>query len=269
MGEWFEMEEVAPGVQAIAEPHHAEEVISYLVEGERQAILFDTGMGVANIREAVEALTEKPITVVNSHAHYDHIGDNHRFRLIAIHPAEAHLLGKEVDRELLRRAMRAENIWGPLPEGFDPHTYRILPSRANIFLEEGQKLDLGGRTLMVLHTPGHSPGSICLLDEGNGLLFSGDTAYAGPLYIQLPGADFAAYRRSMERLAGLAPQLEVVLPAHNVTPLDPSILEEMAAGLEEIARGTARYDLRDSPWGPIGEYRFDRFSVYLSAKEVP
>ncbi len=261
---WFETQEVAPKVYAICEPGHFEEVISYLVEGEERAILFDTGMGIANIREEVMALTERAITVVNSHSHWDHVGDNHRFPLIAIHYAEAHLLRKGVSTEELRREMRSEMFLRPPPEGFDPSQYEVPPSRASLLLGEESLLDLGERTLTVLHTPGHSPGSISLLDEKERLLFSGDTAYAGPLYAQLPESDFDLYRESMGRLARLVPQLSLVLPSHNVTPLDPAILIDMAEGFDQIASDEATYTFMSSPWGQIRNYRFKNFSIYLS-----
>jgi len=139
---WFETQEVAPGVCAICEPGHFEEVISYLVEGEERAILFDTGMGIANIREEVMALTERPITVVNSHSHWDHVGDNGRFPLIAIHYAEAHLLREGVSTEELRQEMRSEMFLRPPPVGFDPSQHEISPSRASLLLDEGSLLDL-------------------------------------------------------------------------------------------------------------------------------
>jgi glyoxylase-like metal-dependent hydrolase (beta-lactamase superfamily II) len=221
-------------------------------------------MSIANIKEEVTALTERSITVVNSHSHWDHVGDNHRFPLIAIHYAEAHLLRKGVFTEELRQEMRPEMFFRPPPAGFDPRQYKVSPSRASLLLDEGSLLDLGKRTLTVLHTPGHSPGSISLLEEKEGLLFSGDTAYAGPLYAQLPESDFELYQKSVERLAGLVPQLRLLLPSHNVTPLDPAILVEMAEGFGRIASGEATYTFESSPWGRIRDYQFERFSVYLS-----
>ena len=223
MSNWFEVAWVAENVHAISEPYHSEEVISYLICGREAAILLDTGMGIENIREVASGLSDKPITVVNSHHHWDHVGDNHRFEHVAIHAVEASLLEEEAPEELLLEAMRPENIWGELPEGFDPARYRILPSKAGRLLEEGDVLDLGGRRLTVLHTPGHSPGSICLLSEEEGLLFTGDTVYAGPLYVQMEGSDFQVYKESMERLSALADDLRLVLPSHNRTPLTEKV----------------------------------------------
>ncbi len=266
MSDWFEVSEVAENVFAISEPQHWEQVISYLIVGEESALLLDTGMGIGNIHELTAGLTEKPISVVNSHYHWDHIGDNHRFERIAIHAVEAPLLEQEPEEGLLREAMRPENFWGPAPEGFDPAHYRILPSKATTLLGEGNLLDLGDRRLSVLHTPGHTRGSICLLAEEEGLLFAGDTIYAGPLYLQFEESDLEEYRQTSERLSGLASTLESVLPGHNQTPLDPNILVEVCEGFERIAGGAVRWQAVQSQWGPLRRYDFERFGVLMPMK---
>lgn len=71
---WFEVYEPVPGVYAIYEPHQAEETISYLIVGDKQALLFDTGMGISDIKKTVRELTTRPIVVLNSHTHNDHVG---------------------------------------------------------------------------------------------------------------------------------------------------------------------------------------------------
>jgi glyoxylase-like metal-dependent hydrolase (beta-lactamase superfamily II) len=263
VSDWFEVTHLAQGVFAISEPYHAEFVISYLIAGEEAAILLDTGMGIGNIQAVTSRLTNKPIRVVNSHHHYDHVGDNHRFEHVAIHEAEAEFLEQEAPEELLLEAMRPENALGALPDGFDPAQYMIVPSTADLLLHEGETLELGGRSLRVLHTPGHSPGSICLLDEEEGLLFTGDTVYAGPLYAQFDHSDFEVYRQTMDRLRHLAQELQLVLPSHNQTPLDPHILVEMSEGFEQIAAGAARWQPIQSVWGPLRRYDFARFGVLL------
>jgi glyoxylase-like metal-dependent hydrolase (beta-lactamase superfamily II) len=266
MLEWFEVDEVCRDVFAISEPHHWEQVISYLIVGREASLLLDTGMGIGDISEVAAHLTGKPPSVVNSHYHWDHIGDNHRFQDIAIHAVEASLLEQEPAEGLLLEAMRPESFWGEAPDGFDPAQYKILPSVANRLLEEGDVFDLGERRLQVLHTPGHTQGSICLLDEAEGLLFAGDTVYAGPLYVQFEESDFQAYRATMQRLSALSGDLRLVLPGHNQTPLDPQILVEMAEGFEEIAAGQARWHAVQSQWGQLRRYDFARFAVLLPMK---
>jgi glyoxylase-like metal-dependent hydrolase (beta-lactamase superfamily II) len=219
-------------------------------------------MGIDDIRQLVDGLTDKPVTVVNSHYHWDHIGDNHRFEHVAIHADEASLLEQEPPQGMLLEAMRPETFWGPMPDGFDPGQYSISPSKADRLLKDGDVLDLGNRRLRVLHTPGHSEGSICLLSE-DGLLFTGDTVYAGPLYVHFEESDFQVYRETLGRLSELVDELRLVLPSHNETPLDPHILAEMANGFEETAGGAARWQRVESQWGPLRRYDFDRFAVLL------
>lgn len=96
MNEWFAVHEPEPGIFVIEEPHHVERVKSHLIVGDHRAILLDSGMGIGNIRNVVESLTKLPVTVVNSHAHWDHVGGNHRFDEILIHPAEADELPKGI-----------------------------------------------------------------------------------------------------------------------------------------------------------------------------
>jgi glyoxylase-like metal-dependent hydrolase (beta-lactamase superfamily II) len=116
--------------------------------------------------------------------------------------------------------------------------------------------------LEVIHAPGHSPGGIVLLDRANGVLFSTDVAYPSALYAHSAGSDFAAYRRTMAMLAGLAPSLRVVYPAHDETPMDPALLPRMAAALEEIAAGRAP----NSTAAGVARHEFEGFAVLVPAE---
>ena len=255
---WFRVRAVDPGVWLIEEPFHAEQVKSYLIAGNDRAILLDTGMGVADIRVVAESLTTLPLSVVNSHAHWDHIGGNHLFAEIAIHPAEAADLEDGAPNTVLRPWFQPAYLTGPLPEGVTAETIAIPPSRATHLLADGETIDLGGRTLEVIHGPGHSPGGISLLDRANGLLFSTDVAYAGALYVY-GRADLPVYLHSLERLASFAPDLRMVLPCHNESPMSPDLLPRMAAGVRAIVEG------RTPDWqrGTISGWEFDGFSLEL------
>jgi glyoxylase-like metal-dependent hydrolase (beta-lactamase superfamily II) len=234
---WFDVRPVTKNVTAIVEPRHAECVISYLIEGSDRAILLDTGMGVGDIAALASQLTSAPITVINSHAHWDHIGDNWRFAEIAIHEAESALLGEGVDTATLKRWFAPEHLRGPLPPGFDLDTFSIAPSQATRFLNEGDVVDLGDHSLSVLHLPGHSPGGIGLLDSSSGWLFSTDVAYPSVLYAYGSDADFAIYRNTMRRLADLVPDLTGVSGSHDGISMPPAMLIDMADALDSIAAG--------------------------------
>jgi glyoxylase-like metal-dependent hydrolase (beta-lactamase superfamily II) len=107
------------------------------------------------------------------------------------------------------------------PDGFRPESYTIKPTRANRQLKDGDVLKVGHRTLTVLHTPGHSPGSICLWEEDRGFLFSGDTLYDGPIYAHLPHSNFDDYLQSLSMLCSHVPKINKILPSHGPTPLEP------------------------------------------------
>ncbi len=128
---------------------------------------------------------------------------------------------------------------------------------------DGEMIDLGGRTLEVIATPGHSPDSLCLLDRDAGLLFTGDTFYAGNLYACLPGSDLTAYRDSMRRLAALENDLAWLLPAHTPPTRDTTWLGRVAAGLGSIVDGSAPGFAARSPFtdGLITVYEFAGFAV--------
>jgi glyoxylase-like metal-dependent hydrolase (beta-lactamase superfamily II) len=262
--DWFEIVEIEKGLWAIREPLHIEKVISYLVQGVESALLVDTGMGIGNIREVVSGLTELPIQVVNTHSHYDHVGDDHRFASVAVHEKERSTIERGVDAERVAGLVSEETFKGPPPADFAAERYRIRPAAVSRSLADGDMIGLGGIELRVLHTPGHSPGSICLWEASHQWLFTGDTAYRGPLYAQLPHSDFDAYVKSMRRLSALAPQVRTVLPGHGETPLEPVVIFELAQGFQRIVDGAVEYWYEESPWfGTVRVYQFPGFAIYL------
>jgi Metallo-beta-lactamase superfamily len=114
--DWFEIYRIRPDVYAIYEPHQFEEVISYLIVGERRALLFDTGLGVASIRAVIAQLTELPVTVLNSHTHFDHTGGNAEFSDILNEDTPFSRKGAEGQSNIYSRdALIPERICGHLP----------------------------------------------------------------------------------------------------------------------------------------------------------
>lgn len=262
---WFEVRRPEPGVFTIVEPLHVEEVKSSLVVGAERAVLIDTGMGVGDIRALVAELTEQPVTIVNSHAHWDHIGGNHLFAgetEVLIHEAEAANLAAGVGNAKLRQAFAPEHLRGPLPPGFDVETVVFPPIPATRTLHGDETLDLGGRTLEVLHAPGHSPGGIVLLDRANGVLFGTDVAYPHDLYCFGKASDLGAYRATMTRLAELAPVLRVVYSCHGPSPMDPALLPRMRDALDAVAAGRPPDAVRDG----VARHGFEGFAVLVPAR---
>ncbi|HKF21275.1 MAG TPA: MBL fold metallo-hydrolase [Candidatus Angelobacter sp.] len=256
---WFEVYRIRPGVFAIYEPHQSEEVISYLIMGRKKALLFDTGMGISDIKKVTAELTGLPVSVVNSHTHNDHVGDNWRF-------SEVYGMDTAFTREDARgsRADAQKEIapgetCGELPRGFNPTTYSTKPFRITHWLHDGDKIDLDGRVLQVIATPGHTPDSLMLWDEANGLLFTGDMYYPGPIFLYRPETDLDAYVASITKVAALAPRLKLLLPAHNVPVAGPSDLARVVEAMQQVREKAVKPVPHDTRW----EYKFPGFSFLM------
>ena len=257
---WFEVYKIRPGVFAIYEPHQWEEVISFLVVGSKRALLFDTGMGIGNIRKLVEGLTNLPVSVLNSHTHNDHVGDNWRFTDIYGMDTDFTRANAKGSKEDAKAEIAPGEICGDLPPGFNAQDYATQPFHISHWLHDGDRIDLGGRTLQVIATPGHTPDSIALLDEKNGLLFTGDSFYPGPIFLYRPETDLDAYVASMKKLAALSPKLQLLLPAHNEPVADPKVLPQVVAAIEQVRSG----ELKATDQDGMKVYNFPGFSFRMS-----
>jgi hydroxyacylglutathione hydrolase len=181
----------------------------------REAIAIDTATPSLNwIADELAARAWTLKLIVSTHGHWGHIGDNaavaaHTGSEIAVHPLDRH---------------RLENPQ-PLFAPFD-----IPPSVPAVELAEGGVIRFGSIRLRVLHTPGHTEGSVCLLEEDEGLLYSGDTLFAaGWGRVDLPGGDPDAMVESIARLAGLEDRI-AVFPGHGA----PTTIRRERAWMELV-----------------------------------
>jgi glyoxylase-like metal-dependent hydrolase (beta-lactamase superfamily II) len=240
---WFELEELPNNVYAIKEPYHFQEIISYFIIGSKGALLLDTGMGIRNIREVTDKLYDGEPIVINSHTHFDHIGGNHLFDEVMV------FNNTEAINRLKRGYTTAELVPHNKPrlysngyfEQFAPKEYLIAVSKPKP-IEDGHIIDLGNRQIKVIHTPGHSPDSIMLLDMEMKALFTGDSYYPGHLYAHYEGnfygeSNIKTYAKSMEEIALLANNLKSIHPGHNQPSAEPKILEKVARALRALADG--------------------------------
>jgi len=259
---WFEVYRMRPGVFAIYEPRQFEEVISYLIVGTKRALLFDTGLGVGRMSAVVKKLTRLPVVVLNSHTHFDHTGGNAEFReILALDTSYTRRSAQGGLDPFARDLLSPERLCGRLPKGVKGP----VPTRAfsiTHFVKDGERIDLGGRVLEVVTTPGHTPDALCLLDRKNRLLFTGDTFYLGPIYLITEETDLDAYAKSVEKLATLVPELELVLPAHNLPMAEPMRLTALAQAVRRVRSGEVQPKVEPG----TREYVFDGFSLLLAGK---
>jgi glyoxylase-like metal-dependent hydrolase (beta-lactamase superfamily II) len=185
------------------------DVRSFLIEGSDSALLIDTGYTIKGMSKIVNNLTSLPVTVVITHADPDHIMNNKDFDQVLMHPSEfAHY------------ATRCGQI-----------NTKTLP------LWEGDILDLGGISFEVIHIPGHSPGSIALLDRENRLLIGGDSIQEGPIFMHGAHRSINAMASSMNKLMNYLPSFDTILPSHHKMPLKSDYVKYILDGTIKLING--------------------------------
>jgi hydroxyacylglutathione hydrolase len=232
--EYFIVENIDERTFAIGEPLYYQQNFSYLIVGSERAVLFDAGPGYRDIRAVAESLTELPITFVPSHFHYDHTGNQVTFERVAVVDLPR-LRSRAKDNQL---ALTWSEHLGPM-EGIETPTLHITE-----WLPIGSEIDLGGRKLRVLYTPGHTDDSISLLDTSNGLFFSGDFIYPGPLYAFLPNSSLKEYLEGSENLLRETDTDNPIFGAHRDSPpgiptLSTADILDLQRTLISIRDGTA------------------------------
>ena len=165
-------------------------------------------------------------------------------------------------REDAQAEITPDQICGALPQGFDAKAYATRPWKITAYMHDGDRFDLGGRTLEVIATPGHTPDAISLIDRANGLLFTGDTYYPAPIWLFRPETDLDAYAASIRRLAAVAPQIKMVLGAHNIPVAPPSVLPRLVAAFDAVRAGKV-HAVPASPGKVL--YTVDNISFLMSS----
>lgn len=180
----------------------------FLLAGEKSALVIDTGMTAPDIHGLIPQMTGLPYRLLNTHADRDHISGNFRFEKFYMHPSEAAFY---------------YNTQGG--KG------RILP----VF--EGDVIDLGNRELEVIHLPGHTPGSITLLDRNSRCLIGGDPIQEdGNIYMFGPQRDFSAYIASLERLEK-RDDFDFIYPSHAKEKVSREVIPQLIDGARRILAG--------------------------------
>ena len=179
----------------------------FVLAGTERALLVDSGRSVSNARDIAAALTELPLSLLNTHADGDHLAGNGAFDAFYMHPAE---------EEKYRSGGR---------EG------TILPVR------EGDVLELGARALEIIHLPGHTPGSIALLDRANRVLISGDTIQDGRIFMFGHFRDMRTYIQSLEHLGQWRGRFDEIWPSHGSFPVYPELIDKLRGGAQAVLGG--------------------------------
>ncbi len=181
----------------------------FLFCGTEKAALIDTGMRVPNAKEIARELTDLPLVLINTHADPDHISGNAAF-------SECYMSPKE-----------EENYRERGGEG------KLIP------ITEGDVIDLGDRPLHIIDIPGHTPGSIAILDEKNRVLVSGDSVQDGNIFMFGKFRDLRTYIHSLNHLLQYNGQYDEIYPMHGTFPVRPELINDLIKGAQDIQSGLA------------------------------
>lgn len=172
----------------------------FILEGKERALLIDSGMNVKNVKSIVQSVTDKPFYLINTHSDPDHIGGNCEFSSFMMNEKE---------------------------------NYK---SSGLIPVKDKDIINLGGRTLEVIFIPGHTLGSIALLDREKRVLFSGDSIQDGNIFLFGPMRDINLYLSSLERLDKIKDQFDAIYPSHSTPILEPSIIPCLIEGTKLVTQ---------------------------------
>ncbi|QHQ36935.1 MBL fold metallo-hydrolase [Algicella marina] len=221
---WYHATQLSERLWLITEPrvHPIFSANMHLVLGRDGDLLIDSGMGVAPLRPFVDTLRperDKPLTLLSTHTHVDHIGAAHEFDIRLVHPLEAEALrrpepyslnAEEIPERLRRLFLDAgyPPLWPLLVDAvpwkaYDVAAYELKGAEPTRMVEDGDVVDLGDWHAEVLHLPGHSPGQVGLWEAETGTLFGADAIYDGPLIYDGAGMSVADYAATLRRIASL------------------------------------------------------------------
>ena len=187
-------------------------VYFFLLTGSDSALLIDSGMNVKNVKAIAEGLTDKPIKLINTHADPDHIGANCKFSSFMMNTLE----------------LDNFNI-------YQKCTSQVIP------VNDHEIINIGKRSLEVIFIPGHTPGSIALLDIERRVLFSGDTIQDGNIFLFGPMRDINTYLQSLESLNTFKDRFDYIYPSHSNPVLEASIIEKLIEGTKAVIDNKLSY----------------------------
>ncbi|MBR6537875.1 MAG: MBL fold metallo-hydrolase [Lachnospiraceae bacterium] len=204
----------------------------FLLIGTKEALLVDSGMNTPNAKEIAESITNLPVKLINTHVDRDHVSGNNAF--------EAVYMGAK-EEELYRA---------------NGGTVAVVP------VMQGDVLDLGDRPLEIIDLPGHTPGSIAILDVKNRVLIGGDSIQDGRIFMFGNHRNLPDYINSLEKLSAYEGRFDEVYASHSTVSVEPSIIPKLINGAKQILSGEANGEEIDMFGNAVTFYRFE-FAGFL------
>ena len=206
--------------------------LCYLVEGREKALLIDGLTGVGSLKALVRELTDLPVEILNTHGHVDHCGADFEYRQAYIHPADIALLYRHGDEEMRRGFAASGGAEVRLEDVVPLCNVRTLP------IADGDVFDLGGVRLEVIAVPGHTRGTVVLLDRDRRIVYSGDACNANTLVADPACPSIEEYRESLEHFRTFQPAFDGMYGGHGHGPVPNTLIDEAIQLCGEIMAGT-------------------------------
>lgn len=216
---------------------------NYLLAGQHKAVLIDTGLMKEPLREIAESLTNKPIIVINTHGHIDHIGNNELFDVSYLHPKDLALMKQHSSasyRDLFFRSQTAEQEWGDgnqleLFIRQQAQTINQTSIKTIRLLEEGMLIDLGERPLRIIEIPGHTEGCVAIMDETRQRIYTGDMVCEKGVLMHFDhSTSLEEYQTSLRKLKAILTPEYRLYPGHQQTPLTVDWIDDYLMCCQEI-----------------------------------
>ncbi len=261
---WLETKLVANKVWRISD-HGSDNM--YLVEGDEKALLIDTGIGVADLAQFIRTLTKLSVIVVNTHGHPDHVGGNFQFSEVYAQPMDFELTSQfssQTNHEHTIQVTMKDNPDFVSPFNKDTTVYKtpaLLP------VKSGYMFDLGDRKLEVIDVPGHTKGSIVLLDAENKLLFTGDNNNT-LVWLFLDGClPLEVYLQTLQKLNQRSAEFDKILPGHGEV-LDKSFINDQIVCAQKIISGECKGEKYESFAGSALKCTYQRASIAYNPDNI-
>ncbi|GAB1432774.1 hypothetical protein MASR2M29_13990 [Spirochaetota bacterium] len=214
--------------------HESMDVFCSLVIGKKRALLIDTGYGFGNIKKTVSGLTKLPILVLNTHGHLDHVQGNSAFKEVMIHPLDIALRKKHTSLQFRLVSWVLAKKQGANLRDISLLNHVKVDSSSVTAINDGEQIDLGGVTLEIIWTAGHTMGSVCVLDKTNRILFSGDS-FSSLVWLFLKEAcDIPCYIKSTKKLLSRIADFDEIISSHSAARFSASFLERILHCAENI-----------------------------------
>lgn len=231
----YEVIKINDNTWRIEDNHH---VRFFLLTGTKEALLIDSGMMVCNAREIAEELTNLPIRLLLTHADRDHVGSNAEFDTFYMHPSEA------------ANYYNTQKMTGD----FTP-------------IEDGDQLDLGDRPLEIIAIPGHTPGSIAVLDVKNRVLISGDPIQDGMIFMFGVQREMHAYLKSLRKLDAYRDRFDEIYPSHGSIPVKPELIDQLYDASVRMLNGEFAYEEAEFHGMKVRKYQVGVASFLMNQAE--